>query len=142
MFVAGCNMEGRMSDEGLTAHELRCLEHLKQARAVGLSIAAYARTHGLKVRMLYDAERQLKMKGVIADGVASQQLARSRAEGNPESSARRFVSVRVEGLSAEPCPWVPVLRVQHVDGHVVEFGSWPPADVLAAALSRGRDAAA
>jgi len=48
-----------MADEGgMTAHEARCLEHLKQARALGLSLAQYARAHGLKVRMLYDLDNR------------------------------------------------------------------------------------
>jgi hypothetical protein len=128
-----------MADEGTTAHELQCLEHLKRARALGTSIAEYARTHGLKAAVLYDAAKQLRKKGVIADGVRLPELAKSSAEGKPESSDSRFVSVRIERPSAAPYPCSPVLRVQHVRGHVLEFCTWPPAEVMAAALSGGCD---
>jgi hypothetical protein len=128
-----------MADEGITSHGLRCVEHLKRARALGTSVAEYARTHGLKARMLYDAAKRLKKKSAIGDGV--QQLARSSAKGKPESSESRFVSVHIERPSAGPCPCSPVLRVQHVRGHVLEFCAWPPAEVMAAALSGGGDAA-
>lgn len=131
-----------MVDDVLTEHRRQCLEHLKQARALGASVAAYARTHGLKARMLYDGIRELKKKGVIAEGVAWHRLGGSSAGSNSARSESGFVSVHIERPSAGPCPSLPVLRVQHVRGHVLEFGIWPPADVLAAALSGGCDAAA
>ena len=130
-----------MADEGITSHGLRCLEHLKRARALGTSVAEYARAHGLKARMLYDAAKQLKKKSAIGDGVPLQQLVQSSAKGKSESSESRFVSVHIERPSAGPCPCSPVLRVQHVRGHVLEFCTWPPAEVMAAALSGGGDAA-
>ena len=126
--------------KAITGHGLRCLDHLKRARALGMSVAAYARTHGLKARMLYDAAKLLRIKGVIGAGLASSREAKSGA--NAESSASRFVSVRVEGANGGSCPWSPVLRVRHVHGHVLEFGAWPPAEVMAAALSGGGDVAA
>jgi hypothetical protein len=131
-----------MADDGLTEHELQCLEHLKQARALGASVAEYARTHGLKARMLYDGIKELKKKGVIAGSAAWHRLGGSSAESGSASSESGFVSVHIERPSAGPCPSFPVLRVQHVRGHVLEFGTWPPADVLAAALSGGCDATA
>jgi hypothetical protein len=129
-------MEIAMADERLTAHELRCLEHLKQARALGLSLAQYARAHGLKVKMLYGAENRLRKKGVIA-GVSSQQPSEAITERKPETGESQFVAVRVA-----PHPSSPVLRIQHAGGHVLEFGSWPPTEVMIAALSGGCDAAA
>ena len=125
-----------MADEGLTAHELRCLEHLNQARALGLSLAQYARAHGLKVRMLYDADNRLRKKGLSA-GMPSQQPAKVIAKPKPEIGESQFVAVRVA-----PYPPSPVLRIQHARGHVLEFGSWPPTEVMIAALSGRCDAAA
>src|SRR5215471_15592188 len=117
-------MEIAMADEGLTAHELSCLEHLKQARALGLSLAQYARDHGLRVKMLYGAENRLRKKGVIA-GASSQQPGKAIAERKPEIGESQFVAVRIEHPSVAPSP---VLRVQHARGHVLEFGSWPPTE--------------
>jgi hypothetical protein len=142
MFLAGSNMEDAMSDEGMTAHELRCFEHLKQARALGMSSAQYARAHGLKARMLYDAEKQLRKKGVIASVLPSKRPAKSSAEGRPEIGGSQFVAVRIARPSVPTSPCLPVLRVQHARGHVLEFGSWPPAEVMTAALSGGCDATA
>lgn len=124
-----------MGKEGLSAHVVGCLEHLKEARALGTSVAAYARAKGLKARMLYDAEKRLKKSGAIGVGLRSAAPGAARAGGAAESSESRFVSVRVEQRHREAMVFLPVLRVQHVRGHVLEFGSWPPAEVLAAALS-------
>jgi hypothetical protein len=139
MVEVGSPMEGRMA-KAITEHGLRCLDHLKRARALGMSVAAYARTHRLKARMLYDAAKLLRIKGVIGAGLGSSREAKSGADA--ESSASRFVSVRVEEANARSCPWSPVLRVRHVHGHVLEFDAWPPAEVMAAALSGGGDVAA
>jgi transposase len=82
MFLAWPNMEVVMADAGMMAHDVRCLEHLKQARALGLSLAQYARAHGLKVRMLYDADNRLRKKGLIADR-RSQQPGEAVAKRKP-----------------------------------------------------------
>jgi hypothetical protein len=130
-----------MADKGMTAHELRCLEHLQRARALGSSVAEYARAHGLKSRMLYDADKQLRKKGEICGGSPSGSVD-SIGKGKPEIDESRFVAVRIEHPSLPPCPSSPVLRVQHARGHVLKFASWPPAEVMTAALSGGYDAAA
>lgn len=131
-----------MQEEGLSAHLLRCLEHLKQARALGTSIRAYARAHGLKPRMLYDAQKRLKNEAAIVGDLPAGGDRPAAKRGETESSEHGFVSVQVERPIAGPSRSLPVLRIQHVRGHVVEFGSWPPAELLAIALSGGRDAAA
>jgi hypothetical protein len=135
-------MEDVMADEGMTVHELECCGHLKQAREHGLSLAEYARAHGLKVRMLYDADNRLKKKGVIAGALSWQRATKSRPEGKSAIGGSPFVPVRVEGPSKPISAFLPVLRVQHACGHILEFGSWPPADVMAVALLGGRDDAA
>jgi hypothetical protein len=135
-------MEDAMADQGMTVHELECSGHLKQARVLGLSLAEYARAHGLKVRMLYDADNRLKRKGVIAGALSSQRPAKGSPEGKSEIGGSQFVAVRVEGQSEPISAFLPVLRVQHARGHILEFGTWPPADVMAAALLGGRDATA
>jgi hypothetical protein len=135
-------MEDVMSDEGMTAHELRCFEHLKQARALGVSSAEYARSHGLKARMLYDADKQLRKKGVNVGVLPSQRATNSSSEGGSGIGGSQFVAVRVENPREPISAFLPVLRVQHACGHVLEFGSWPPADVMAAALLGGCDATA
>jgi len=112
-----------MADDGLTEHGLQCRGHLKQARALGASVAEYARTHGLKARMLYEGIKELKKNAVIAEGVAWHRLGGSSAESKSVSCESGFVSVHIERPSAGPCPSLPVHRVQHVRGHVLEFGN-------------------
>jgi hypothetical protein len=135
-------MEDAMADEGMTAHELECSGHLKQARALGLSLAEYARAHGLKVRMLYDADNRLRKKGVTVDALSSQRLTKMSTEGNSEIGGSQFVAVRIDDAGVPASTFSAVLRVRHARGHILEFGSWPPADVMAAALLGGCDAAA
>ena len=127
-----------MADEGMTTHELRCFEHLKQARALGISLAEYSRVQGLKVRMLYDVEKRLRKKGVTP----SQRPANETAEGRLELGGSEFVAVRIEPPNVPSSLSLPVLRIQHARGHILEFCSWPPAGVMAAALSGGSDVAA
>ena len=130
-----------MGDEGMTAHEVRCGEHLKQARALGMSLAQYARAHGLRVRMLYDADNRLRKKDLMV-GMPAQQPAKAIAKHKPEIGQSQFVAVRVDGPSIASCSSSLVLRIQHARGHVLEFGSWPPTEVMIAALGGGCDAAA
>ena len=96
-----------MADQGMTVHDLECSGHLKQARALGLSLAEYARAHGLKVRMLYDAGNRLKKKGVIAGALLSQGPAKGSPEGKSENGESQFVAVRVEVRASQylhSCP--------------------------------------
>jgi hypothetical protein len=128
-----------MADEGMTAHERRCFEHLKQARTLGMSLAEYSRVRGLKVRVLYDVENRLRKKGVISGGLPSQRSAKKTAEAKPELRGSEFVAVRIEPPNMPNFPPLPALRVQHARGHILEFGTWPPADVMAAVMSGGSD---
>ena len=126
-------------DQELTEHQQRCFEHLKQARTLKMSLSAYARCHGLGVRMLYDAVVRLKEKGVIAGAVNPFERSRARSEAVADREKSPFVAVRIEPAKAQN--FVPVLRLNHVQGHVLEFGSWPPPEVMTAILTGGRDIA-
>ena len=56
-------------DGELTKHQRQCLEHLRQAQALGMSLTEYARAHGVKVRMLYDAVVHFRRRGVMTGAV-------------------------------------------------------------------------
>jgi hypothetical protein len=129
-------------DQGLTEHQKRCFEHLKHARSGDQSLAEYARAYGLQVRVLYDAAAQLRKKGVIAGAVKPVERPRARSEAVADQETSPFVSVRIEPEKAQREGFLPVLRMSHVRGHVLEFGSWPPAEVMAAILVGGRDVTA
>ena len=124
-------------DAGLTEHERGCLEHVRQARAGGMRLSQYAGVHGLSVRMLYDATAQLKKKGMIAGGVNPLGLAKQGCDAKAGAEKSPFVAVRVAPGQASAGCFLPILRLNHVRGHVLEFGSWPPAEVLAVILAGG-----
>ena len=71
-------------DGELTKHQRHCLKHLRQAEALGLSLTEYARAHGVKVRMLYDAVVHFRRRGMMAKAVKGAQLRKPL----PASSAR------------------------------------------------------
>ena len=127
----------------LTKHQRQCLEHLRQAEALGMSLTEYAQAHGVKVRMLYDAVVHFRRTGMMAKAVKGAGPRRPRVERllreeqKSTALASPFVAVRIE---PDRTPF-PVLRLQHVGGHVLEFGAWPAADFLKAILTEGRDAA-
>ena len=121
----------------LTKHQRQCLEHLRQAEALGLSLTEYAQAHGVKVRMLYDAVVHFRRTGMMVKAVKGAPPRKPRVERQSTELASPFVAVRIE---PERAPF-PVLRLQHVGGHVLEFGAWPAADFLKAILTEGRDAA-
>lgn len=129
-------------DQDLTKHQQRCLEHLRRAQALEKPLTGYARANGLRVRMLYDAAAQLKKKGAIAGDMKPVQLAEARVQGVADNEKNPFVAVRIEPAKGQRDGFVPVLRMNHVGGHVLEFGSWPPAEVMAAILAGGRDVTA
>ena len=128
-------------EDGLTVHQRQCLEHLRRARALGLSLREYAGNHGPKVRVLYDAVVQFRRMGVLAELMTADRSDRSRAEPVTEKSSP-FVAVRMAPERAALVSSLQVPRVRHVSGHVLEFDSWPPADVLGAILAGGHDVAA
>lgn len=126
-------------DEQLTAHQRQCLEHLRRAQALEMPLTVYAREHGIKARMLYDTVVHLRRRGVLAEVMKAEDPGQPRVK--PAQKVSPFVAVRVEALPTMADSSAPVLRLKHVGGHVLEFGSWPPAEVLAAALAGGRDVA-
>lgn len=128
-------------DGELTQHQRHCLEHLRQAEALGMSLKEYARTHGVKVRMLYDAVVHFRRTGLMAERKEKASVTVRRIARAPEDKKSPFVAVRVEPEPVRTDRFLPVLRLQHVGGHVLEFSAWPAADFLKAILAEGRDAA-
>jgi hypothetical protein len=136
--LRGRSMEVKMALE-LTGLERRCLEHLQLARSQGTGMAAYARAAGLKVRMLYDTKRRLAEKGVVIGGSNSQGC--DMEAGGAPAAGSAFVPARIGAPASSSACAMPILRVHHAQGHVLEFGAWPPAAVIAALLTGGADAA-
>ena len=103
-------------DDGLTEHQRQCLEHLRQARALDMSLTAYARAHGVKVRMLYDAVVYFRRTGVMASAVKEARPRKPCAERASEDVKSPFVAVRVAPEPVRTDRFLPVLRLQHAGG--------------------------
>lgn len=56
------------ASQTLTAGQRQWLGHLRACEAQGCSSAAYAREHGLSVRALYTARKELTLRGVFNAG--------------------------------------------------------------------------
>lgn len=124
---------------GLTEHERQCLEHMRRARALGMSLVGYERSHGIKARMLYDVAARLKKKGMIGGDVKPEGLVKRCTEAIARDEKSPFVTVRIAPTKAPRGDFIPVLRLSHERGHVLEFGVWPPAEMMAVILAGGHD---
>jgi Transposase len=80
--------------------------HIEAAEAQGVTLAAYARQHGLSPHTLYAARQQMQREGKAA----------AEAQHVPGKAAP-FVAVRVAPEA------LPSLRVRLPNGVAVEFGS-------------------
>lgn len=107
----------------LSEKERACLEHLRRAQEQGQSFSQYCRDQNLSHNQWYWVKREMVRKGVIAvRGEAKAQRQGAKPAG--------FVPVRLSP-SAPPV----VCRVCHPSGWVMECGSFPQAQWLAALLS-------
>jgi hypothetical protein len=113
----------------LTGSERRYLDHAQRAQTQGITLAQYCRTSGLSVQSLYNAKRELKLKGAL--GVAA-----------PKSSeSGDFIAVRVTQASPSGGGSA-VCRLRAANGWVLECTSWPPASWIVECLDGGLHAAA
>lgn len=110
-----------MNEPSLTEREQDCLNHLRQAEELGVSLREYADAYGLKVQDLYQGKRQLSNKGVLGEAPA--------ATGD-------FVAVRVA-----PSFEKAVLRLRHPSGWELVCHDWPPAAWVSALMAGDLDAA-
>ena len=125
--------------QDLTEHQRECLEHMRRARTLGMSLVGYERCHGIKARMLYDAAAQLRKKGIIGGDVNAVGLAKQGREAVAAAEKSPFVTVRIAAAKAPRGDFIPVLRLNHERGHVLEFGIWPPAEMMAVILAGWHD---
>jgi hypothetical protein len=106
-----------MSAEQLTEREQRCLEHLRKAAELEVTLAEYCRSFELDVKELYSAKQALGKKGLLPGKVPAAE----------EEKLSDFVPVHVLPTpSAEP-----VCRIRHPNGLLIECLSWPRAQWIA-----------
>ena len=111
--------------EPLTEREQQCLEHLRKAQELDVSLAEYARSFDVDVKELYSAKQSLARKGALA-------------YVETPVSLDDFVRVKVTRRPASTEPTL-VCRIQHPSGLVIECSSFPPDSWLAALLPRAND---
>ena len=111
-----------MKNDGMTELQREALEHLEKARQEGLSISAYARTHGIPAQRIFDAVLRLRRRGAL-----------------PDHSAKRgkFIAVKI---TPPPISNAAVCRMLAPGGLVIECLQWPPRTWLES-LTRLPDAA-
>ena len=109
--------------------ERTCVEHLRQAQSLDVSLAEYCRSFDLDLGKWYRVKQALSRKGitVTASSVA-------QAEEKPPGFAR----VKIVPLPAAVATAPTACRLLHPSGWIVECGSLPQADWLAAVLSGPR----
>ena len=105
---------GEETDGELTQHQRHCLEHLRQAESLGMWLKEYARTHGIKVRMLYDAVVHFRRTRLMAERNDKVSATVRRIARGPEDKNIPLVAVRVEPEPVRTDRFLPVLRLQHV----------------------------
>lgn len=119
----------------LTSKQRQAMEFLQRSKAEGVTLSAYSRSRGIKVRVIYDGLVALRRKGL---------LPRGRAKLRKADSA--FVAVRVSPSAPDPSILLPatvgaICRVR-IGGHaILECAQWPPAPWLATLMGQGTDAA-
>jgi len=121
-----------MSTERLSEREQQCLEHLRRAEELEVSLAEYCRSFELDVKELYQAKRVLMGKGVLAT---------PRPSEGPKTKLPQtgdFVAVQVTPRRSL-APSGALCRIQHPSGLVIECMTFPPASWLAVLVPGARD---
>jgi hypothetical protein len=119
----------------VTNKQRQAMEFLQRSKAEGMTLSAYSRSRGIKVRVIYDGLVALRRKGL---------LPRGRSKSRKPSSA--FVAVRVSPSTPELSSSLPpavgaICRVRIGSHAIMECAQWPPASWLAALMGQGTDAA-
>ena len=99
----------------LTLGERRYLERVREAQSEGVTLKDYYLAHGLSLRMLSRVQRQLSDKGIVPP------------PSSVVADAGKLIEVRVTdsvGRGGFPAT-VPVCRLRHPSGWLIECGMWP-----------------
>lgn len=122
-------MEGNQAK--LTSREESYFEHVRQAKAQGLTLKGYCERLGLNVRSLYGVRRELVRKGVVP---------RTLAPKTSKAERSQFVAIRVATPGASDAE--AVCRVRHPSGWILECLAWPEAAWVSALMQGGGHVAA
>jgi hypothetical protein len=131
--------------EKLNEAERTCVDHLRQAQVLGVSLAEYCRSFDLDLAKWYRVKQALARKGmtVTATSVAVAEV--SNVDPAAEEKAAPFARVQIAAAPAAPVPPPSAVgtvgvacRIVHPSGWIVECGTLPQASWLAAVLAGQR----
>jgi predicted transcriptional regulator len=123
-------MEAKQSE--LKAREQAYFEHLRAAKAQGLTLTAYCKNVGLNVRSLYSVRRELVEKGIVPRTLEPKKT--------PKKRSSQFVAVRLAAGGTNDAE--PVCQIRHPSGWRIECRDWPQASWMSALLNGADHAAA
>ena len=126
--------------EILSERERQGLDHLRQAKDLGVSLAEYCRSFDLDLNLWYRIKQKLVRKGLVEKGEARKMAKLAEAPVLPPEKPPAFARVQIAAvpeLGSPPAVMpVPVAcRIVHPSGWVVECGTFPPASWLATVLA-------
>jgi hypothetical protein len=128
--------------EKLNEAERVCVDHLRQAQVLGVSLAEYCRSFDLDLSKWYRVKQALARKGitVTATSVAATEV--RNVEPVAEEKAAPFARVQIAAAPVAPVPPPSAgdavgvaCRIVHPSGWIVECGTLPQASWLAAVLA-------
>jgi hypothetical protein len=131
--------------EKLNEAERICVDHLRQAQELGVSLAEYCRSFDLDLAKWYRVKQALARKGVIVTAAAVAVAEVCNADAVADEKPAPFARVQIVAAPAAPEPPPPAVvtapvacRIVHPSGWVVECGSFPQASWLNAVLPGAR----
>ena len=126
--------------EKLNEAERICVDHLRQAQVLGVSLAEYCRSFDLDLSKWYRVKQALARKGVVVMATSVSVAEVSDVDPVAEEKAARFAQVQIAATPAAPAPSAGdavgvAFRIVHPSGLIVECGTLPQASWLAAVLA-------
>ena len=131
--------------EKLNEAERTCVDHLRQAQVLGVSLAEYCRSFDLDLSKWYRVKQVLARKGVVVTATSVSVAEVSDVDPAAEEKAVPFARVQIAATPAAPAPASSArdavgvaCRIVHPSGWIVECGTLPQASWLAAVLAAGQ----
>ena len=131
--------------EKLNEAERVCVDHLRQAQVLGVSLAEYCRSFDLDLSKWYRVKQALARKGVVVTATSVSVAEVPDVDPSAEEKAAPFARVQIAAAPVVPVSAPPVggavgvaCRIVHPSGWIVECGTLPQASWLAAVLAGQR----
>jgi len=129
--------------EKLNEAERTCVDHLRQAQVLGVSLAEYCRSFDLDLSKWYRVKQVLARKGVVVTATSVAVAELSDVEPAAEEKAAPFARVQIAATPAAPASSAGdavgvACRIVHPSGWSVECATLPQASWLAAVLAAGQ----